>query len=191
MSFLTKTSAIAIAASVSAMAFAGGPVPMAHNDHDGFGVTMGIGADNTKPYAGAGFDLGLSYAQSMFKGTLLVGATGFGSNVSGSSTQWFIPVTLGLGVRYGLTDNLYGTLSAVGNVTFLTKKATNYGNAWSVAAALGLDYYLSDSLYVTGYVTPFAYGQQKQDNGSGAQVTVKGYSIFTSGFLGLTYNFNL
>ena len=132
MSFLTKTSVFFAAASLSTMILAGGSVPMVQNNHNGFGVTMGVAADNTNVNIGPAFKLGITYAQSLFKGYLLVGAFAFNpspiTQIVGK-TQWFVPLTLGLGMRYGLTDNLYGTLSAVGTVHFMTKKPTNFGNA--------------------------------------------------------------
>ena len=167
----------------------------AHNDHNGLGVTMGA-VDNP---AGTAFALGFIYAQGMFKGGVITGAQGSNQNPliyskDPSKTQWYLPVTASLGVRHGLTDNLYGTASVVGNYTFTTNKADSLTNQWNLGVAIGADYYLTDSLYITGNITPFLYSQFKSldpNSFSGKQVTTKMYSIFSSGYLGLTYNFNL
>ena len=187
MSLVSKLSAVAVATTMCAASFAGGPAPMVNN-HNGVGVTMGLG-DGVR---GTQFQTGVMYAQDMFKAGLFVAAQSTNVTQAGPSdtNTWAIPVSLTLGVRHGLSDNLYGTLSAVGSYVFVTNKSSsNVKNPWALGFAIGADYYLSDSFYLTGYVTPFLYGTQKVS--ATDPKSFKSYSIFSSGYLGLTYNFNL
>ena len=181
MSFVSKITTAAVAATLVSASMAGGPAPMVNN-HDGMGVSAGLYA---LPSNTIGM-LGLVYTQSAFRAEFDLGAAG--AKPTTGDKQWLIPIHAYLAFRHGMTDNLYANIGVAGTYTFITNKSGG-NNAYSVGLNMGLDYYLSDSLFVSAQLSPFMYSGNLSTLTQGELDS--GYNIFTTGSVGLTYSFNL